>query len=66
MGALLLTPEEVAKRYQVKETTVRRWVRNGWITAIDIGGGERVGPYRFREADLMAFEESRLRKSVGG
>lgn len=62
MGDPLWTAEEVAKRYQVKESTVRRWVRSGWISALDVGSGKRPGPYRFREEDLRAFEEARLRR----
>lgn len=62
MGDPLWTPEEVAKRYRVKETTVRRWIRNGWISALDISCGSRPGPYLFREEDLRAFEETCLKR----
>lgn len=50
------TSEEVAKIYNVKATTVTRWVREGKITALNIGGG-RIGPYAFRPSDLFAFEQ---------
>jgi excisionase family DNA binding protein len=49
------TSEEVAKIYNVKATTVTRWVREGKITALNIGGG-RTGPYAFRPSDLFDFE----------
>lgn len=49
------TTEQVAERYCVKVTTVQRWVREGRITVLNLGGG-RFGPYVFRPEDLEAFE----------
>lgn len=51
------TTEEVAKRYRVAACTVQNWVRQGRMTAINLGG-QRSGPYVFRLADLVEFEMS--------
>lgn len=50
------TTEEVAKHYRVKPATVQRWVREKRITALNLGGN-RLGPYVFRPADLDEFEQ---------
>ena len=49
------TTEEVSKRYRVAVCTVQNWVRQGRMTAINLGG-QRFGPYVFRLSDLVAFE----------
>ena len=46
------TVREVAGLLQVNEATVRRWIRDGELRAIDIGKGWRIGP-----DDLDAFLE---------
>ena len=51
------TTEEVAKRYRVKISTVQSWVRNGRMTALNLGGAHN-GPFAFRLADLVDFEMS--------
>lgn len=48
-----LTTAEVAERLRVTEDTVRRWVRNGNLPVLNLGGS-RAG-YRIRESDLDAF-----------
>lgn len=53
------TTEEVAKRYHVKPLTVQRWVRDGRITALNLGG-RRNGPYVFRRQDLSEFEKGAM------
>ena len=45
------TTEDVANRYGVKITTVQRWVREGRLTALNLGGN-RYGPYVYRPSDL--------------
>lgn len=55
------TTEQVAERYSVKVRTVQRWVREGRITALNLGGG-RLGPYVFRPSDLEAFEREAERR----
>ncbi len=49
------TTEEVAKRYRVATGTVQHWVRQGRMTALNLGG-QRNGPYVFRLSDLVEFE----------
>jgi excisionase family DNA binding protein len=53
MTELWLTTAEVAERLRVTEDTVRRWIRNGDLPVLNLGGS-RAG-YRIREADLDAF-----------
>jgi excisionase family DNA binding protein len=49
---VLLTTSEVAKRFRVDVSAVRRWVSKGDLTpAITTPGGH----YRFNEADIEAF-----------
>lgn len=52
----LLTVEEVADQLGVNLDTVRRWIRNKELEAIDLGG--RAG-YRITEADLERFIDER-------
>jgi excisionase family DNA binding protein len=54
----LLTVQEVANRLSVHPDTVRQWIRNGEIGAIDLGG--RAG-YRISEEDLERFIRERFR-----
>ncbi len=56
MADKLLTPAEVAERLQVTRQTVWRWLREGELPAISLGGIYRVDP-----ADLDAFLEGRKR-----
>ena len=51
------TTEEVAKRYRVTPDTVQRWVRNGRMSALNLGGA-RGGPFAIRLSDLVEFEMS--------
>lgn len=44
------TVREVADLLKVNEVTVRRWIKDGELRAIDIGKGWRIGP-----DDLDAF-----------
>jgi len=46
------TVKDVADLLQVNEVTVRRWIKDGELRAIDIGKGWRIGP-----DDLDAFLE---------
>lgn len=48
-----LITAEVAERLRVTEDTVRRWIRNGQLPVLDLGGS-RAG-YRIWEKDLEAF-----------
>lgn len=46
------TVKEIADLLKVNEATVRRWIKDGELRAIDIGKGWRIGP-----EDLYAFLE---------
>ncbi|MCZ0811411.1 MAG: helix-turn-helix domain-containing protein [Pseudomonadota bacterium] len=46
------TVKDVAELLKVSEVTVRRWIKDGELRAIDIGKGWRIGP-----GDLDAFLE---------
>jgi len=46
------TVKDVADLLKVSEVTVRRWIKDGELRAIDIGKGWRIGP-----DDLDAFLE---------
>ncbi len=52
----LMTVEEVAEQLNVNAETVRRWIRNNELAAIDLGG--RAG-YRVTESDLERFINER-------
>jgi excisionase family DNA binding protein len=52
----LLTVEEVAEQLGVNLDTVRRWIRNKELDAIDLGG--RAG-YRVSESALERFINER-------
>lgn len=44
------TVKEVAERLQVSEATVRAWIKDGGLRAIEIGKGWRIA-----DSDLEAF-----------
>lgn len=52
------TCEEIAARYHRCKETIRGWIRNGELPALDVGGGGN-GPYVVLGEDLAHFEESR-------
>ncbi len=45
----LLTINEVARRLRVDPTTVRRWIRDGTLEAIELPGSEKRKKYRVRQ-----------------
>jgi excisionase family DNA binding protein len=51
-----LTVEEIADSLKVHPNTVRRWIKQGELTAAAFGG--KTG-YRIRERDLEAFLQAR-------
>ncbi len=57
-----LTSEEAAEYLQVHVNTVRRWAREGAISAAKLGNR---GGFRFRREDLDAFIERRRSPSSG-
>lgn len=48
------TVQDVAKRFEVAEATVRQWVKSGKLRAIAIGKGWRIS-----DTDLGAFLNAR-------
>jgi excisionase family DNA binding protein len=55
----MLTVREVATRLQVHEESVRRWLREGQIRGVPLGG--RAG-WRIPEEELGRFLEERRRR----
>jgi excisionase family DNA binding protein len=49
----LLTPREAAELVGVEATTVRRWVREGYLPALRLGDAVNA-PLRIRVSDLTA------------
>lgn len=56
MEERVLTVNQVAERLQVNTQTVRRWLREGELVGIPIGG--RTG-WRVEERELQAFLDRR-------
>lgn len=56
-GVEWLTVQQVAARFQVHEETVRRWIRDGELPVLDLGG--KRGEYRVKLEDLAAFIDRR-------
>lgn len=57
------TVQEIADRLKVAEATVRHWIKDGSLRAIDIGKGWRIS-----DADLKDFfrrHETRPREDAG-
>lgn len=57
-GQPFLTVRQVATELQVDEKTVRRWIAEGVLPAVDLDS--RRGGYRIRHADFTAFIAARL------
>jgi excisionase family DNA binding protein len=49
------TPHEIAKRFRVDDTTVRRWIRTGALEAETIRQGNR-NRHRIRKATIETLE----------
>ena len=54
------TVKDVADLLKVSEVTVRRWIKDGELRAIDIGKGWRIGP-----GDLDTFLECHATRPAG-
>ena len=52
-----MTTEQVADLLQVKRETVQKWIRDGDLPALDLGG-PRAG-YRVARSDLDAYIQAR-------
>ena len=53
-----LTVQDITRRLQVHEETVRRWIRSGELPAILLGSAK--GGYRVREANYQRFVADRF------
>jgi len=51
------TPRDIAKRFRVDDTTVRRWIRTGALEADTIRQGKR-NRHRIRKAIIATIEAS--------
>jgi excisionase family DNA binding protein len=45
----LVTVEEVARILKVRRETIRRYIKNGYLKAVTLPGGD----YRLRETDIQ-------------
>jgi excisionase family DNA binding protein len=54
----LLTPTQVAERLQIQETTVTRWLREGYLRGFKLGKEWRIGP-----TDLEEFVEHQANRA---
>lgn len=54
------TVTELSKRWKISRNKVLRLISSGKLIAFDVSEG-RVPRWRIREADVTAFEESRMR-----
>ena len=57
--AVWLTVKDITDELRVHEETVRRWIREGKLPAIQIGS--RRGGYRVKREDLDSFVQEELR-----
>jgi len=57
MQEKVYTTEEVARQLRVDVSTVRKWIRDGELAAIDVGG-----EYRIRESSLQEFIRKREKR----
>jgi len=55
-GEETVTVEQVSRELGVNPETVRTWIRNGELVALDLGGG-----YRINRSDLNDFLKRRKR-----
>jgi excisionase family DNA binding protein len=55
----LVTVEEAAKILKVRRETIRRYIKNGYLKAVTLPGGD----YRLREKDIQGLLK---RPSKGG
>lgn len=54
-----LTVEEIAKQLRVSQDTVRRWIREGRLPAIDL-----IGQYRIKREDYEKFLAQRRKGQI--
>lgn len=52
MGTQLLTVQQVAERLQVHQETIRKWLREGELVGINLGG---KSGWRIRDEEVEVF-----------
>ena len=57
-----ITVQDITRRLQVHEETVRRWIRSGELPAILLGSAK--GGYRIREVDYDRFIQEQATQTV--
>jgi len=63
---ILLTPEEVSRRLRVTSEQVRNLIRQGRISAVNVGAGKKRPLYRIRQQALDDFLDNSRQKSQPG
>lgn len=58
----LLTIGQAAKMLGVTTTTLRVWDKSGELTALRVGTRRGKGDRRYRQIDLQAYLENKLKK----
>ena len=52
----LLTVQEVARRYRVDDSTVRRWIKSGALEAATLPGRGKRQVHRVKKSALRKFD----------
>jgi len=52
----LLTVQEVARKYRVDDTTVRRWIKSGALEAVTLPGRGKRQVHRVKKSALRKFD----------
>lgn len=63
---LFLTPEEVSRKLRVTAEQVRNLIRQGRISAVNVGTGKKRPLYRIRQQALDDFLDNSRQKSQPG
>ena len=53
----LLTVQEIARRYRVDDTTVRRWIKSGTLEAVTLPGRGKRQVHRVKKSALRKFDK---------
>ena len=52
----LLTVQEVARKYRVDDTTIRRWIKSGALEAVTLPGRGKRQVHRVKKSALRKFD----------
>ncbi len=53
----LLTVQEIARRYRVDDSTVRRWIKSGVLEAVTLPGRGKRQVFRVKKSSLRKFDK---------